>query len=44
MANEAARVPQQATMGAVWVPPFTKLVHLVKVERLGIITKTIINY
>ena len=44
MANEAARVPQQATMGAVWVPPFTKLVHLVKVERPGITTKTTINY
>ena len=44
MANEVAKVPQQATMGTVWVPPFTKLVHLVKVERPGIITKTITNY
>ena len=43
MANEAARVPQQATMGAVWVPPFTE-VHLVMVERPGITTKTITNY
>ena len=44
MANEAARVPQQATMGAVWVPPFTKLVHLAKVEQPGIITKATTNY
>lgn len=43
MANEAARVPQQATMGAVWVPPFTK-VHLVTVERPGITTKVTTNY
>ena len=43
MANEAARVRQQATMGAVWVPPFTK-VHLVTVEQPGITTKTITNY
>ena len=43
MVAEVARVPQQATMGAVWVPPFTK-VHLVTVERPGITTKTITNY
>ena len=43
MANEAARVPQQATMGAVCVPPFTK-VHLVTVERPGITTKVTTNY
>ena len=44
MANEVARVPQQATMGAVWVLPFTKPVHLVKVERPGITTKAMTNY